>query len=495
MGRGDIPGGSGRRRGSSGAATRGTARPGPRRAALGAATALGALAAAVGCARKPEAAQGDVGAIAATEAEDRRLLLVGWDGATWAVIDPLLEAGRMPNLARLLAHGTRAPLATLTPTLSPAIWTTIATGVTPEVHGITDFLVPAPAGGRRLVTGASRRVDALWNIASRAGLRVGVVGWWASYPAEEVNGFVVSDHAAAVRARGVLPGLGLEVPVPPASDGLVFPPALAGELADVLQGGWQGRPDDLDRFFELPAAAADRLAGQEVMDPDNPLSWFRFTYLVDRVHAEAMERAVGAYDPQLAMVYFDGIDIASHCFWKYHDPGSFRDVRPEDVRRFGGVVSGYYVYMDEVLGRLVSLFPAGRLTVMIVSDHGHEPNPRHRPDAPNRFDRVSSGYHERAPDGVLVLAGAGVRPGAAFETKPWVLDVAPTALALLGLPVGAELPGRVLAEAILPDRLASRAPAAVPSRTAPRRDAGGAAPESPAERALYERLRAIGYVE
>lgn len=463
---------------------------------LGATALLCTLAwAAAGCARKAEAERDGGAASADAVPDEARLLLVGWDGATWKVIDPLLEAGRMPNLARLLAWGVRAPLATLTPTLSPVIWTTIATGVTPEVHGIQDFLAPAPGGSDRLVSGEMRRADALWTIASRAGLRVGVVGWWASYPAEAVNGFVVSDHAAAVRARGILPGLGLDAPGPAASERLTYPPALAEDLADVLQAGWEGRRDDLARFLDLPEAVDERLAGQGVMDPDNPLSWFRFSYLVDRVHAEAMVRAVRSYDPQFAMVYFDGIDIASHCFWKFHEPDSFRDVRPEDVRRFGRVVSEYYRYMDEVLGRLVGLFPADRLTVLIVSDHGHEANPRHRPDAPDRFDRVSSSHHEHGPDGVLVLAGAGVRAGAAFDPKPSVLDVAPTVLALLGLPAGADMPGRVLAEAILPDRLAARPVASVPTHTKDRPDAARETPVSPAERALLERLRAIGYVE
>ena len=57
-----------------------------------------------------------------------RILVLALDGATWSVLDPLLEAGRMPHLRRLMDEGVSASLETLEPTVSPAIWTTIATG-------------------------------------------------------------------------------------------------------------------------------------------------------------------------------------------------------------------------------------------------------------------------------------------------------------------------------------------------------------------------------
>ncbi|MFM9097140.1 MAG: alkaline phosphatase family protein, partial [Phycisphaerales bacterium] len=70
----------------------------------------------------------------------QRLLILGWDAADWQVIDPLLSRGRMPNLARLLAEGTRADLRTLEPKLSPLLWSTIATGKTADRHGILNFV-------------------------------------------------------------------------------------------------------------------------------------------------------------------------------------------------------------------------------------------------------------------------------------------------------------------------------------------------------------------
>jgi predicted AlkP superfamily phosphohydrolase/phosphomutase len=117
------------------------------------------------------------------------VVLIGLDGADWNIIDPLVAAGKMPNLAGLIGRGSRARLLTISPTLSPVIWTTIATGVKPERHGIVDFTaVNKDTGAAVPVTSNLRRVPALWNILSSAGRTVGFVGWWASFPAEKVNG-------------------------------------------------------------------------------------------------------------------------------------------------------------------------------------------------------------------------------------------------------------------------------------------------------------------
>ena len=108
----------------------------------------------------------------------RRILLVGWDAADWQVIDPLLDAGKMPNLARLVERGAIADLATLHPPYSPILWTSIATGKRPTKHGITGFIEPTrDARAVRPVSSLSRRCKALWNILGQNGLRSVVVGW------------------------------------------------------------------------------------------------------------------------------------------------------------------------------------------------------------------------------------------------------------------------------------------------------------------------------
>src|SRR5262245_19681610 len=94
-----------------------------------------------------------------------RLLLIGWDAADWKFINPLRDAGQMPNLSRLVDHGVIANLATLRPCLSPILWTSIATGKTADKHGIAGFVEPIPGGaGLRVVSSTSRTTKAIWNI-------------------------------------------------------------------------------------------------------------------------------------------------------------------------------------------------------------------------------------------------------------------------------------------------------------------------------------------
>src|SRR5437899_5148847 len=124
-----------------------------------------------------------------------RVLLIGWDAADWKVIQPLLQAGRMPNLARLMAGGVHGNIATLYPVLSPMLWTSIATGKRAYKHGIHGFSEPlADGSGVRPITLLSRKTKAVWNILNQTGHRSIVVGWWPSHPAEPINGVMVSNN-------------------------------------------------------------------------------------------------------------------------------------------------------------------------------------------------------------------------------------------------------------------------------------------------------------
>ena len=136
-----------------------------------------------------------VAACARPVAPPPRVIFVGLDGADWQLLDRLAADGTMPNLAALARDGSRGPLLTQHPPLSPLVWTTMMTGVSPLRHRILDFTRYNPATRQREpITSDERAVPAIWNMVSSAGRRVDVVGLWATYPPETVNGTIVSDR-------------------------------------------------------------------------------------------------------------------------------------------------------------------------------------------------------------------------------------------------------------------------------------------------------------
>src|SRR5437667_5460764 len=122
------------------------------------------------------------------------VIFIGLDGADWNLLDRLMAEGTMPNLALLTREGRSGILKTLHPPLSPLVWTTMMTGVSPLEHGILDFTRFNPTtGAREPITSDERLVPAIWNMVTSVGKQVAVFGLWATYPAESVAGLVVSD--------------------------------------------------------------------------------------------------------------------------------------------------------------------------------------------------------------------------------------------------------------------------------------------------------------
>ncbi len=404
----------------------------------------------------------------------RRVLLVGLDGADWQAIDPLARAGRLPVFARLRDHGRTGILLATPPLVSPILWTTIATGRRPEDHRILDFMVDLPGGGQAPVPSSERRVAALWNVFSDAGRRVGVVGWWATWPAEEVAGTIVSDRVAPQLARGDTP---IEA-------GSIAPASRTAELAARLVRARDLTREDLSAY--LPVTAEEYRAAQEALREGsgrlyrNPLAHLAAIVASTRSYAQMAEAIVAGRQPGLLLVYLEAIDSVSHRFVK-------------DARGAGAIARAY-ADVDAVIGRL-----AGRVApdtwVLVVSDHGFYTTDAGVVEDPSDLEGPATAWHR--PYGIVAAAEACVLTGSCESPRPQdvgsvtPLDVAPTVLQAAGLSASREMPGRAVA-ALVPDEAASRAIPRVATLERPRRPA-----EPPAltpDEASRGRLRALGYV-
>ncbi|HEV8376078.1 MAG TPA: tetratricopeptide repeat protein [Candidatus Polarisedimenticolia bacterium] len=423
---------------------------------------------------------------AATPPLKRKVVLVGLDSFDWRIADPLLEKGRMPNLARLIARGVRANLKTLRPILSPVIWTSIATGVKPSRHGIVDFVVTSRETGELVpVTSAMRQVPALWNLLSRQGAQVCVVAWWATWPAETVRGSIVTDRVAFQLFEESLKE-DWKSADPAKSRGKTYPPSLMQEI----------RP-----FIRVPAEVTDQelawfLPGHRFpsrVTPEQKSLFDRFRTVVaagETYHAVALERLKNQED-SLAMIYYEGPDTTSHLFMKYRPP-LLEGTRREEMELLGGIVDRYYERQDRFLGEVIAA--AGEdADILVVSDHGFKSGNNRPPNSDSTIEKGKAAeWH--SPVGIFVAAGPDLNSGVEISGAS-VLDIAPTILALYGLPVGRDMDGQPLTEALAPSFLRAHAVAWVDSyggiRQAPSDEAKAA---SAADRDVVEKLRSLGYI-
>lgn len=389
-----------------------------------------------------------------------RVLLIGWDGADWNLIHPLLDSGQMPHLARLVETGVIANLATLQPCLSPMLWTSIATGKTADQHGICGFLEPQPDGaGVRPVASTSRRTKALWNILSQQGLRSAVIGWQVSHPAEPIRGVCVSDRFADIPP---VPAWGIKASTPPAEPvESVSPEPTPGPANGGPPRAWPVLGDSVHPHHLLPALASLRVHPTEIhphdltplipqvqaIDPGKDPRPAELARLLARAGSvQAAATAVLESEPwDLLAVYFDTLDLAGHQFMPYHPP-RLPHVPITDFEHYHDVINALYRFHDQMLGRLLEL--AGPdTTVMLVSDHGFHSDhrrPHILPSGPVPEPQAAA-WHR--PYGIFVLNG----PPVLADRRAYgatLLDITPTVLTLFGLPIGRDMDGRPLLEAL-----------------------------------------------
>jgi len=366
----------------------------------------------------------------------QRLLIIGWDAADWKVIDPLIKKGEMPNLARLIAGGVYGDISTLQPILSPMLWNSIATGVRADQHGVLGFTEVCPTTGNvRPVSSVSRKVRALWNMVNLRGGRSHVVNWFCSHPADPIDGIFVSDSSSrhlplrVAENKGALPDtFHIAADLQKKKRGL-SPEAM--ESLRVL-------PEEIDpailQLFVPRAAEIDQKKDRKLVALAKVLAE---SFTVHNYAVAALE--AGEWD--LAAFYYPSIDHFSHAFMNFHPP-KMEEVSEEMFALYSDVVNGGYRLHDLFLGRLLQLV-GDDVSVILLSDHGfHSDHLR-----PKVIPQTPTGPEVQHRElGIFAMRGPGIKAGQRIYGVS-LLDITPTALTLLGLPVGQDMPGRVLAEA------------------------------------------------
>jgi len=265
----------------------------------------------------------------------RKVGVFGLDGITFDLLQPWLDAGRLPNLARLLAEGASGPLRSTIPPVSASAWPSFMTGTNPGQHSLIDFTYPAPDGyDIRVSNGRTRAVPAIYEFAGAAGLQVGVVSLPMTEPPQPVNGFMLCSF--------LTPG--------PESD-YTYPQSLKQEL--------------LDACGPYPMRMSEKGRGVD------PGVFVRACKQLEIERARTVTYLLREKPWDLFVYVLETTDNLQHEIWHLvdathplHDPEMAARVMPD--------ILDYYETVDRLLGEMVALVPDEAL-VVVLSDHGFGP--------------------------------------------------------------------------------------------------------------------------
>ena len=376
--------------------------------------------------------------------EGLKVFILGFDALDWLVYEQVARTHPLPNLKRIREEGSWGDLRSIEPLISPLIWTTAVTGVTPDEHGIMDFLVTSPETGEEVpVTSWMRRVPALWNMCTATGLSSGFIGWFASFPAEEVDGFVISDRVAyhmfdPAWQKGERDA---------SAAGLTHPPDLYVDVAGLVL-----EPEDVTDMVSLYVDGPVGGLGT-AFDPSDPVSNLRLIISAYRTYEGMMSRLYPRVKPDLFGVYFEFTDSVCHLFMRHMEP-AMTGTEPEEARRYKFGVHAAYQEADRILGDVLDMLDDSTMLI-VMSDHGFKSGAM-RPLTDSRIGHGQAIEWHRIM-GSIAFYGPGVKRGYKVSDAT-VMDVAPTVLYLLGLPVDEKMEGRLLTDAFADDWVAAHPP-------------------------------------
>ena len=366
-----------------------------------------------------------------------RVRIFALDGGSLGFIRQRVAIGQLPNFGRILDRGATIDLATMSPTQAEPVWAAASTGKSAEKNGVRssasyrvnaadpvaadvlpDFCFASALPEQGWVTAtpptsSSLLARPLWDILADYGVPSGIAGWPVTHPAKTDRGYVLSDRfdeAASSPLR--------------LADATAGDPSTAVEIARQVFDRWQAAPwRDI-----LPALAPNQAETAVLMHA----RW-------DRAYNDSAAELASQFAPRLTAVRYEGLAAIGHMHLREAQPELFGDSRRAAPQR--SVLDQYYERIDAEVGEAIRGLAPGDLLI-VVSGFGMQPTPPTKRLLARVLGQPDiTGTHEPAPDGFLMAYGSNVASGQ--FPRGSVVDLAPTVLYYMGVPVGRDMDGFV----------------------------------------------------
>jgi len=266
-----------------------------------------------------------------------KLLIIGLDGATLDIIEPLVKAGKLPTFASFMKEGAWGKLKSTVLPVSPPAWTSFMTGKNPGKHGVFGFFVNLSNQYKtRLVTALDIKARPFWEYFDKD-IKIGLIEVPMTYPPKPINGVMIS---------GMI--------VPSHFKTFTYPASLHTELIMEL-GDYP-----IDRWLQEYIQKADPIEGLKAL--------YYYTSFRQKAALYLIEKK-GPFD--FFMVVFRGTDFIQHYAFKFLDK-DYVSRHPEEGEKFGEVIFQFYEKIDSYIAELMRKVDEN-CTVIIMSDHGGGP--------------------------------------------------------------------------------------------------------------------------
>lgn len=359
-----------------------------------------------------------------------KVVLLGLDGLDLSLLQELIEQDQLPTFRMLLQDGAYGNLESYQPIISPLIWTSIATGRMPADHGILGFSYQQNQQTISIPS-SKRNCAALWNITHHFNIPTTVLGWYATWPSETITGLIVSDRfvqSIHVADAGTLTQTLQQVTYPEETSYRLYDyrKEYTHIGCDELRTYINFDVDDCQTFLDTPFNLRD------------PVHHMRLILARAETYKNILLHQLQHDPSELTMALFDCTDTAAHLFMPFHPPKQSH-ITTDDYNRYHNAVAQIYKYADSLVQSILDLLQEDDI-LMIVSDHGFTSGDN-RPVYSAETEEGNAVLWHRI-QGTIIVYGNTIESQQIQNAH--ILDIAPTLLAMLNLPVSKEMPGKQL---------------------------------------------------